>query len=544
MKDNSTLTFRHSSKFPYLTLTINPIAFGVALAFLTTLLFHGTLFNVVQDKSAVEPHMPFLIWTVVFALNTLLFLLCSLPRLQKTLLVSLFLIAASSNYFITHFGTVIDKSMLQNLIETDIREAAGLLNSSMLLTLAGWVIFILIIQLFTEVKFPPLRRYVLHWIAALLITLTFLGGIAASQFSTLAPFFRNHRDVKYYALPISPISSTISVAKQQLAKLKKIEFKNLGKDVVNLTPKAPAKTVVLVLGETARTDHFQLNGYTRTTNPKLSLLPVISFRNVSSCGTATAHSVPCMFSSLGREAYNEEIAYNSSNIIDILSYSGVEVTWYDNNSGCKGVCDRVPSVMLFQEKQCEDDHCTDLELLNRLRRQLEEPATGADRLIVLHQLGSHGPEYYKRSEVAQKKFLPECTNKQLNQCIREEVINAYDNSILATDELLAGIITTLQPIEQSAMFYISDHGESLGENGVYLHGLPYWMAPEAQTQVPLILWLNTSFAAQQNISLDCLKDQRDSKLSHDNLFHSLPALFSRQSAVFKNELNLFEHCQD
>ena len=165
---------------------------------------------------------------------------------------------------------------------------------------------------------------------------------------------------------------------------------------------------------------------------------------------------------------------------------------------------------------------------------------------MLHQLGSHGPEYWRRSTDPQKVFTPECTYKELNHCPPQHIVNAYDNSLLATDELLASVIHQLQQLPDSAMLYISDHGESLGENGVYLHGLPYWMAPKAQTGVPLIWWMSQSFARHfdkgQQLSFACLQQQQQQVLSHDHLFHSLPVLFDRASQLFRPELNLFAAC--
>jgi lipid A ethanolaminephosphotransferase len=522
---------------------LHPLWYALLLALVTTAAFHGPLLAQVASRVPGQWTLQLTLWLLVLLLNSLLFVLCSLPRLQKPLLMVLVLSAVLSHYFISHFGTVIDKAMLQNVLETDAAEAAGLLNADLVLTLTAWSGLLLWLQLRVRLSYRPWRRYAVQWLAAVLAVLTLLGALAATQFSTLAPFFRNYRDVKFFALPLSPVVSAVSLSKHQLQSYFPQQFQLLGTDVQNTRPAAPARTLVLVLGETARADHFQLNGYARPTNPQLSQLPVVSFSAVSSCGTATAHSVPCMFSALGRLQYDEAIAKNSSNVLDILHSSGVDVLWLDNNSGCKGVCDRLPAKMLYDEVACrEQGHCADSVLLAALQQELARPQT-QDRIIVLHQLGSHGPEYYKRSSETAKVFGPECRNKELNQCSAAEVVNAYDNSLLATDALLAGVIHSLQAVPQAAMLYVSDHGESLGENGVYLHGLPYWMAPKAQTQVPLIWWMNGNFAEQQRLSAECLARQAATPISHDHLFHSLPALFDRQSKVFDPAMNLFAPCQ-
>lgn len=529
--------------------SLHPMSYALLLAVLTTLLFYSPFLTQVQHKIPGQYGLQALLLLVLLLLNSLIFVLLSLPgmpKLQRTLLSSFFLIAAVSHYFISHFGTVIDRAMLQNVLETDINEARALLNPDLLFTCAGWLLLLGWLNLKIAFKTAPWRHGAGHWLLALLLLCGSIGAVAATQYAELASFFRNYRDVKFYALPISPLSAGIAVSKQQITAHFPHTFQVLGSDVKNMAPNAAPRTLVLVLGETARADHFQLNGYNRPTNPRLSQLPVISFSQVSSCGTATAHSVPCMFSGMGREKYDESTAKNSSNVLDILQSSGVDVSWYDNNSGCKGVCDRVKHQMLFESPECQaKGGCSDEVLLKALQQQLAQPA-GKDRIIVLHQLGSHGPEYWRRSSTTQKKFGPECADKELNHCPPQQIINAYDNSLLATDELLAGVIQQLQQLPDSAMLYVSDHGESLGENGVYLHGLPYWMAPKAQTGVPLIWWMSQSFSRHfnkgQQLKFACLQQQQQQALSHDHLFHSLPVLFDRKSQLFRPELDLFAAC--
>ncbi len=528
---------------------VYPMSYALLLAVLATLLFYSPFLTQVQHKIPGQYGLQALLLLVLLLLNSLFFVLLSipgLPKLQRVLLSSFFLIAAVSHYFISHFGTVIDRAMLQNVLETDIAEASGLLTADLLLLTLGWLLLMGWLNLKIAFKAQPWRYGAGQWVLTLLLLSCSIGAVAATQYAELASFFRNYRDVKFYALPISPLSAGISVSKQQITAHFPPTFQVLGTDVQNMAPTAAPRTLVLVLGETARADHFQLNGYRRPTNPRLSQLPVISFSQVSSCGTATAHSVPCMFSGMGREHYDETTAKNSSNVLDILQSSGVDVSWYDNNSGCKGVCDRLQHQMLFEQPQCQaKGGCSDEVLLKALQQQLAQPA-GKDRIIVLHQLGSHGPEYWRRSSTTQKKFGPECADKELNHCPPQQIINAYDNSLLATDELLAKVIEQLQQLPDSAMLYVSDHGESLGENGVYLHGLPYWMAPKAQTGVPLIWWMSQSFSRHfnqgQQLSFACLQQQQQQALSHDHLFHSLPVLFDRKSQVFRPELNLFAAC--
>jgi len=526
----------------------HPLWFALISALGMTLLLNGPFLSSIQAKVPGQFKLQLCLILLLFLLNFLLTVLVSFRAIQKPVMLLLFAAGAVSYYFITSFGIVIDTSMLQNAMETDAAEARGLLSITMLWTVSTVMLFPLLCSSLIKVRVMPLRQFLLHWLLCLVLIFAALFSLAASAYTELAPFFRNFRDVKHLALPVSPVSAAVSFSGSWLNSRFPEQFIQLGTDAVQPVAAKTAKPrlVVLVLGETARADHFQLNGYNRATNPALSALPLYSFRDVSSCGTATAHSVPCMFSAMGRDQYVESVAKNSSNVLDILKRSGIAVSWFDNNSGCKTVCDRVPSEFLFNDSAnplCEDGQCQDEILLQALQAQLTKQYS-ADRLIVLHQLGSHGPEYFKRSSASQKHFLPECTNKQLQLCQQAEIINAYDNSIVATDELLSRIIRTLQDEQgyQTAMLYLSDHGESLGENGVYLHGLPYWMAPDAQTKVPMLWWMSDAYASAQQLKAECMAQRTTQKLSHDHLFHSLLGIFQINSQIHQQNLDLFQPC--
>jgi lipid A ethanolaminephosphotransferase len=513
-----------------------------------TLLLNGPFLAAVQAKVPGQYGLQLDLMAILFLLNLLLLVLFSFRRLQKPMVLVLFAIGAVSYYFIDSFGIVIDKDMLQNAFETDPAEAQAVLTVSMVWQVLGLMLFPLLCSGLIKVRLLPRKEFLLHWIIALLLVLLSLFSLVASAYSDLAPFFRNYREVKHLALPFSPVSAAVSFSKQALKQQFPDEFIQLGQDAVQPLAARTEKPrlIVLVLGETARADHFQLNGYARATNPQLNHLPVYSFSDVSSCGTATAHSVPCMFSNMGRQNYDEAIAKNSSNVLDLLQHAGIDISWLDNNSGCKGVCQRVDTELLFEQQHnplCTEGQCLDTVLLQALEQQLQKPLT-ADRLIVLHQLGSHGPEYFKRSSEKDKAFLPECTDKQLQLCQNAEIVNAYDNSIVATDSLLAAVIHRLnrQHNNQTALLYLSDHGESLGENGIYLHGLPYWMAPKAQTRVPMLWWMSKAYAASHQLTSDCVAAKQHNSYSHDNLFHSLLGLFQIKTTVYQSGKDIFRPC--
>jgi lipid A ethanolaminephosphotransferase len=306
-----------------------------------------------------------------------------------------------------------------------------------------------------------------------------------------------------------------------------------------------------VLGETARSANFGVNGYARATTPGLARENIASYRKAWSCGTSTAASVPCMFSPLGREAY-EKRTVNQENLMDALQQAGLAVLWIDNQSGCKGACDRIPSVVTSSQHVsglCEGGECFDEIMLQDLDKRID--ALSAERrargvVVVMHQMGSHGPAYAKRSPARFKRFLPECTDKALQQCSQQQIINAYDNSIAYTDFFLTSVIGWLKERGKShatAMMYVSDHGESLGENNLYLHGMPFAIAPDVQKQVPWISWLSPEMQTRQALTTECLKGRADEAISHDHYFHSVLGLLDVRTAIYRSELDIFGPCR-
>ena len=318
---------------------------------------------------------------------------------------------------------------------------------------------------------------------------------------------------------------------------------------VAATPGHP-RLLVLVLGETGRAGNFGVNGYPRDTTPELARAQVASFRNAWSCGTSTAASVPCMFSSLTRDAFLDRDR-DSENLLDVLQRSGLAVLWIDNQpGGCKGVCDRVPHVNtsgLDDPKYCAGGECHDEVLLAGLDERLA--ALPADKrakgvVLVMHQMGSHGPAYSKRTPAAFKRFLPECTSANLPDCSAQELLNAYDNTIAYTDHVLGSAIAWLRTRGDydGALLYVADHGESLGENNLYLHGLPYALAPDVQKHVPWITWLSPGFEQRSGLTLQCLRAHADARVTHDNLFHSVLGLMQVSTSAYQRGLDAYAGC--
>ena len=451
----------------------------------------------------------------------------------------LLLAAAFGAHFMGSYGVVIDTTMMTNVLQTDPREVRDLLSWRLLAgvgLLAGVPLLLLwrVPVARTRVG-PQAGRNLIGLIAALLV----LAALLFALFADLSATMRNHRSMRYLINPVNSLYALVDLAVQSNAKPAGPPLP-IGLDA-RITPRAAGSLpplLVLVIGETARADHFALNGYARPTNPELSAQgSVLSFRNVMSCGTSTATSLPCMFSHLGKAGF-ESRERDHENLLDLVQRAGMAVLWIDNQAGCKGLCERMPHV-----ETCSGDDCMDEAMLQGLDTRIEAlPAEARARgvLVVLHQMGSHGPAYFKRSPPDRKPFMPECTTNVLQQCDRDTLINGYDNSIVYTDHVLAQTIAWLkgnQAHYDTTLLYVSDHGESLGENNLYLHGLPYSVAPVEQKHVPMLLWPVTGPNA------DCLRAQRDVALTHDNLFHSALGVLGISASEYKPQLDAFAPCR-
>jgi lipid A ethanolaminephosphotransferase len=370
-------------------------------------------------------------------------------------------------------------------------------------------------------------------------------------YQDFSSIMRNHTDLRYLVNPLNSYYAIGMVAAKPF-QLDNHIFLPIGQDakVAGLKPKEKPTLLLLVLGETARMGNFGVNGYERPTTPELANEDIISLKGVMSCGTSTATSVPCMFSHLGKVNF-EARKNNYESLIDVLHHAGLAVIWIDNQSGCKGVCERTPHVLtkeLTHPSLCHDGECFDEIMLQQIDERIQ--ALPAERrakgvVIVMHQMGSHGPTYYKRVPDDFKKFKPECTSNALQECSREQVVNSFDNTILYTDHFLGQAIQWLKKSEATsatALLYVSDHGESLGENNLYLHGLPYRIAPDVQKRVPWITWWSSTFENQSGLSWRCLKNKTETAFTHDNYFHSVLGLMKVSSEVYQDKLDLHADC--
>ena len=477
----------------------------------------------------------------LFVIFNILFSLASFRPVYKPFMVIMFCTAAAAGYFMSSYGIVIDKQMITNLIETDVREASEQITWSLFRHFMLLGVFPSIPLLLTRVTYRPWRPELLVRGGALLVSIILLLAMVTIFFKDFALFGREHKEVRMYANPVYPLYSLIISLKKNTPTKAREPLKIIAADAKKPAATRP-KAVILVVGETARAEEFSLNGYQRNTNPRLSSQNIINFSDVQACGTDTAESLPCMFFHLGKSRYSRDEAKKYENMLDVLQRTGVQVSWRDNNSGSKGIADRVTFEDLTNvagEPLCSSGECYDEILLKGLDAKLKQ--NSGDMFIVLHQKGSHGPSYYKRSPKDFKLFLPECTKDNVQDCDRQSIINAYDNTIVYTDTVLTKVIELLKGQKYAtAMLYVSDHGESLGENNIYLHGLPYAIAPKQQTKVPMVFWASGSFMQENSLDPALLTQHRSDAFSHDFLFHSMLGLFHITTELYRPELDLFQ----
>ena len=489
----------------------------------------------------------FLILSLV--LNALLSLVTFRP-LFKPVLVALFLGTSVAVYFMQRYGVVIDSGMIQNVFETDPREAFELLNWRMFVPLVLLGILPSVVVVAVRLEKIPLRRDLARRFVAVAGSLCIAAILVFVGYKNYAPAFREHRELRYMYTPVNYLDATRKYLRRNTAP---VRVASIGTDAVKgpiWVGRARRTVTVIVVGETARAMNFSLNGYSRPTNPRLAAEKgLINFSNVSSCGTATAVSVPCAFSVFSRADYSDARARSQEGLLDVLKHAGFDVSWRDNNSGCKGTCGRVRyediSAPAAGDPLCSADECYDEKLLRGLPERIR--ASSADMVIVLHQLGSHGPAYWKRYPAEFAKWSPVCRTADLSKCPTEDIVAAYDNTILYADHVLGQTIDMLRKLAaddgiDTSFLYFSDHGESLGEKNMFLHGAPYFMAPSEQTHVPMMLWMSDGLQSRFGIDVRCLGARSNESLSHDNVFHSVLGMLNVSTAIYNPALDIFHAC--
>ena len=491
----------------------------------------------------------------VFTATVALMSLTAWGRWWKPVWIAILVVAGIAQHFMLSYGVVMDKAMLANTAQTDPREMRDLIGwvfaGNLLLVVALPALLVAVVPLRRTPWWPQLWKNAALFFGAVAATLVAMFAM----YGPVAPLVRNNMHLRYIVNPIGGLTSAVTIAIRPLLKRSDRLVPIAAGVALGLSFSAGGKPplLVVVVGETARADHFGLNGYARQTTPELAALGVLSFHDVRSCGTDTRDSVPCMFSPLGKADFEKRKAEHE-NLLDLLQAAGLAVLWLDNQAGCKEVCARVPTATTADltgdaaARLCHDGECFDDAMLVGLDERIAKlPEAQRKRgiVLVMHQMGSHGPAYSKRSPPALKRFMPECTNTTLGQCDPAQLVNAYDNTIATTDHFLAATIAWLKGKGDSAtgLLYMSDHGESLGELGIFLHGLPYRIAPDVQKRVPFVAWLDDALPARHGLDAACLRGRLDAPLSHDNLYHTVLGLLDVATPTYQPGLDAFAPCR-
>jgi lipid A ethanolaminephosphotransferase len=469
-------------------------------------------------------------------------------RAARIVAMLLFLVGSVAAYSADTLGIFIDKEMIRNLVETDRREATALFNLRFFAYFLMLGVLPAVLTWQTRIASPGRRKDVLYR-AMFIIGGSILSGLLvllfASQYSSFA---REHKSLRYLLVPGAAVQSTIQFVRSVLPTTQDNRVADTDGTPHRFSAGDKPILMFLVVGETARHQNFQLGGYERATNPELSRIEnLLYFRDVTSCGTSTAISLPCMFSHLSQEQFTVSKAQHNTNLLDALTKAGVDVEWRDNNSGSKGVSIRVATVSFDQRRNpalCDEESCRDEIMLEGLPGRLNKIKD--DTVIAFHQIGSHGPAYYKRYPDNAEVFRPACKTNELSRCTSEEIRNAYDNTIVYTDRVLAQQITMLKTLSSrfdTVLIYVSDHGESLGEKGLYLHGAPYIIAPDEQKRVPFIVWMSQGYMARFGMNDQCLRDQTGKAFSHDNLYHTVIGAMGESNDLYRKRMDVLAACR-
>jgi lipid A ethanolaminephosphotransferase len=516
-----------------LRFTPTATTFIAVTAVLNALLYHVPLFSFAAgalDLSSVTGDLTLVTLLIVLLSETVL-LLILLALISHRLLGPLCMLLAMANavalYFVVTYHVVLDETMMGNVLNTDRGEASEYLHP----TLAAYVLTLGVLPcwLLARVRVRPTPRLRLAAVALGCLALTVLWCLLAAR--SWLWFDENSKRVGGMIMPWSYVFNTGRylaprlMAAEAQAPLPPATFASNEKTVV-----------ILVIGEAARAQDFQLYGYARPTNPLLSKAGVVALKNATACATYTTAAVRCMLSS---DDAGSPFSKRYEPLPTYLQRNGVDVIWRTLNWGEPPI-----RVQTYQKRGDLEAGCTgarcayDEVLLSGLEQRIK--ASSSQRvLVVLHQSGSHGPAYYERYPAEFEYFKPVCRSVELGKCTHEELVNAYDNTILYEDYFLFRVIELLRQLPDTAtlLLYVSDHGESLGEYGMYLHGIPYSIAPDVQKDIPFVVWMSGEFIRQKAVPSGRLESQRAH--SQRDIFHTVMGAFSMHSSAYLGKYDIF-----
>jgi lipid A ethanolaminephosphotransferase len=514
--------------------TYNSVTFAFIYSFITLILYHKPLFLFALSDTDIYSFSGMMIFIEIIiaqllSIFLLILLLSFIPFIVKPLCI-LFLITNSiAYYFVTKYNVILDKTMMGNVFNTDVGEVSGLYSSQILLYVLALGIFPSL--LIAKIKITSVSK--LKRIGVMGATLAFVLVVAFLNSKTWLWFDKNSKRLGGMSMPLSYTINSIRHATDQPV-FDREEHQIPDAHFIN-----DHKTlVVLIIGESARASNFSLYGYGRNTNPYLTKDDVVALPHSKACTTYTTESIKCILSHLGsntpsRKLYELLPAYLQRHHINVL--------WRSNNWGEPPMklkkFEKAADIGAACQKDCDKLHYDEVllyKLEDSLKNHLHE-----NNFIVLHSSGSHGPSYYTKYPAQFEHFKPTCETVDLQKCTHDELVNAYDNTIVYTDYFVHQVITLLKSLDKtsSVMIYLSDHGESLGEYNIYLHGTPYSIAPDVQKQIPFIVWMSDMFKERHKLTNQDLA--KDSPHSQDNIFSSVMGAFGMRSEFYNKKLDIF-----
>lgn len=534
-------------KVSYLSLTL---LLSLYFTFIVNLPILLHFYRILHALTAFSIGFAITIPLVLFAALNVVFTPFSFRPLLKPFFIIILPVSALASYAMYKYQIIFDRGMIENIIETQQSEATSYLNISVVLWFLVSGVLPAVWLFFTPVKY---EKSVLHRLGvrllSMVLSLLVVAAVAGVYYKDYASVGRNNRTLNLEIVPTNYLYSTFQYYNHRYF-THTGPFQVIGNDAKLVQQPGQKPTLLfLVVGETARAQNQSFSGYDKPTNEfTQKVSDVVYFSHTRSCGTATAVSVPCMFSNMKRVDFDNSRARNSEGVLDIVQKAGVSVFWKDNDEGCKGVCDRVPNEIISTAKDgkyCDGDTCYDMALLNNIDADIKNE--DKNTLIGLHLVGSHGPTYFKRYPPEFRTFIPDCPRSDIENCSREQLINTYDNTLRYTDYVVSQIIEKAKQYQDRynvAVIYLSDHGESLGENGLYLHGTPYGLAPAEQTHVPMLFWLSPGYIKANGINLSCLKQKgANAEVSQDNLFHTVLDAMNVQTSELDPQLDILRDCK-
>jgi lipid A ethanolaminephosphotransferase len=516
-----------------LRFTPTATTFIAVTAVLNVLLYHLPLFSFAAANlalSSVTGDLTLATLLVVLLSQTVL-LLCLLALVSTRLLRPFCMLIAMGNavavYFVATYHVVLDETMMGNVLNTNFTESSEYLHPTLVVYVLALGVLPCWLVTRLHIRRTPRLRVAATALVCLLITV--LWCLLTSR--SWLWFDENSKRIGGMIMPSCYVINTGRYLVPRL----------MASEVPAALPPASfssdAKTVViLVIGEAARAKNFQLYGYNRPTNPLLSKAGVIALKNATACATYTTAAVRCMLSNVDSSL---PFSRQYEPLPSYLQRNGVDVIWRTRNWGEPPL-----KVQTYQRAgdlsaDCAGARCAyDEVLLSGLERRIK--ASSSQRvLVVLHQSGSHGPAYYEKYPTEFEYFKPVCKSVELGNCSHDELVNAYDNTILYEDYFLSRVIGVLKQLQDTAtlMIYVSDHGESLGEYGMYLHGIPFSIAPDVQRDVPFIVWMSDEFVRLKAVQRGRLESQ--DMHSQRDIFHTVMGAFSMHGNAYTGEYDIF-----